>query len=50
MIKQSKVAPSRNVPMEYKFGVELRRNVHGLDELDKKNGNTKWADAYDKEI
>jgi hypothetical protein len=49
MIKQCKVAPSRNVPT-YKFGVELPRNVHGLDNLDKRNGNTKWADACDKEI
>jgi hypothetical protein len=49
MIKQCKVAPSRNVPM-YKFGVELPRNVHGLEELDKRNENTKWADTCDKEI
>ena len=49
MINQSKVAPSRNVPL-YKFGVELPRNIHALEALDKKNGNMKWDEACTTEI
>ena len=35
---------------KFKFGVQIPRNVKEAYELDKKNGNTKWADAMKKEI
>jgi hypothetical protein len=34
----------------YQFGVEVPRNVKHAYELDKKNGNTLWADAIAKEL
>ena len=34
----------------YQFGIQVPRNVKDAYELDKKNGNTKWADAMQEEI
>ena len=34
----------------HKFGIELPKTVQEAFELDKKNGNTLWADAIAKEI
>jgi len=34
----------------YQFGIQVPRNVKEAYELDKNNGNTKWADAIKEEI
>ena len=43
----------RNPPylkQTHKFGIELPKTVKEVFELDKKNGNTLWADAIAKEM
>jgi hypothetical protein len=49
MLKQAKVAPSRNIPM-YKFGVEMPCSIKAVPGLDKQNGNQKWKPACNLEI
>ena len=34
----------------HKYGVEIPKNVHHAQELDKRNGNTMWMDALAKEM
>ncbi len=34
----------------HKFGIELPKTINGALELDKKNGNTFWADTIAKEM
>ncbi len=36
--------------MTHKFGIEISKNVKEALALDRKNGNTLWADAIAKEI
>ena len=49
MVKQSKVAPSRKVPL-FKFGIELPRSIKEVWIIDNKYGNTRWKLACDTEI
>ena len=34
----------------YKFGIQIPRNMKEANELDLKNGNTKWQEAMNEEI
>jgi Reverse transcriptase (RNA-dependent DNA polymerase) len=49
MVKHSKIAPSRNVPL-YKFGIELPRTIKDVFRIDEKNHNRRWRTACDLEI
>ena len=49
MVKHSKIAPSRNVPL-YKFGVELPRTIKDAFRIDEMNHNRRWRTACDLEI
>ena len=48
MVKAAKSQAKKNAPM-FKFGVQIPKNHKQAMELDAKNGNTKWADAEQKE-
>lgn len=41
---------ARYLKQRFKFGIEVPRSVDEAYELDKKNGNTFWADAIAKEL
>jgi hypothetical protein len=41
---------TRYLKRTHKFGIELPKTVQEALALDKKNGNTLWADAISKEI
>jgi hypothetical protein len=43
-------ADSHYLKRTHKFGIELSKTVKEALELDKKNGNTFWADAIAKEM
>ena len=49
MVNQSKVAPSRDIPI-YKFGVRVPRNIKEANMLDGLASNTKWNGACLTEI
>jgi hypothetical protein len=49
MLKQAKMAFRRTGPV-YMFGVQVPQNDKEADELDRKNGNTKWKDAREVEL
>ena len=39
----------KDIRPQFKFGVEVPRSIEDTKRLDKKNGNTKWMDAIQKE-
>ena len=49
MVNQSKVAPSRHIPV-YKFGVRIPRNIKEARMMDMEVGNRRWQEACDLEI
>jgi hypothetical protein len=49
MLNQAKLKSVRYGPV-YKYGYEVPRNYAHAMELDKKNGNTRWADAVGTEL
>ena len=49
MINQAKLKGERRAPI-FMFGVQVPRSHKEAVELDKKNGNTKWKDAEQKEL
>jgi len=50
IISLVKQRQTRYLEKTHKFGVELPKSVRHAYELDKKNGNTFWADAISKEM
>ena len=50
MVKQAKSSASHNHGPTWSFGVQVPRNDREADQLDIKNGNTKWADARKAEL
>jgi hypothetical protein len=49
LLKQAQMDSMRNAPI-YKFGIQVPRSKAEAYALDKKNGNTYWADAMQTEI
>jgi hypothetical protein len=50
IIKAVKGRQAKYLKTNYKFGIEVPRTVKEAYELDKKNGNTLWADSIKKEM
>ena len=50
IIKAVKGRQAKYLKKNFKFGIEVPRTVREAYELDKKNGNTLWADAIKKEM
>ena len=50
IIKAVKGRQARYLKKSFKFGIEVPRTVKEAYELDRKNGNTLWADAIKKEM
>ena len=50
IIKAVKRREAKYLKRSFKFGIEVPRTVREAYELDRKNGNTLWADAIKKEM
>ncbi len=50
IIKLVKRRQAKYLRRSYKFGIEVPSTVKGAYEIDKRNGNTLWADVIKKEM
>ena len=50
IIAQVKSRQTRYLKKRFKFGIEVPKTIKEAYAIDKKNGNTKWADSIAKEL